>query len=455
MRWSRTSGTPSKDNSNASTNQNSGGGTSKQSDKAFVGCMPFLPACALCKGVDLEQRARYPWLTSSCDLVDSAGDVFSTSRRHSASQVSRLHIGSSPGSLSSRAQVKPTTLVPEDSPVRQPSLPLKDSARRVRDELMLNTQTVEERVRAPSRLTYDEECAPAAPPKDEPSIHRSLVVRDSCSQMVKACTQTLDLGSSRFVRPSEGAQFNLLYGANGKPPLRPKSLKLVIRHDRKSTWPTPAPAFGSSTLYMTRRKNKYPNCQIQIQAAQPNASVRRSAPTKWESQMKRAELNIRQSLSLELFGKIGCGQLSRCNVQEDSGQALELLERLSRKLTVHDSAGRAVQLYKEWGEPNTAKPLHTLLAAMEVGVAVACVRYDKMLPREETLVHFEQNNTNLEMGSDSRANIPMGVTSQVSNSERRPVDCAVDKLGRNHPEPQHANIHRLGSYKPSQGQTAE
>lgn len=183
--------------------------------------------------------------------------------------------------------------------------------------------------------------------------------------------------------------------------------------------------------------------------------MRRSAPAKWESQMKRAELNIRQSLSLGLFGKIGCGQLLRCHVQEDSGQALELLERLGRKLTVHDSAGRAVQLYKEWGDPNTAKPLHTLLAAMEVGVAVACVRYDKMLPREEERVHFEQKNTNLEMGSDSRASIPMGVTSQVSNSEHRPVACAVDKLRLNHPEPQHANIHRLGSYKPSQGQTAE
>ena len=119
--------------------------------------------------------------------------------------------------------------------------------------------------------------------------------------------------------------------------------------------------------------------------------------------MKRAELNIRRSLSLELFGKFGCGQLVGCNVQEDNARALELLERLGQQLAVQDSGGQAIQLYKGWDGLTTPKTLHTLLAAMEVGTAMAGIRYDGVLPKGKELIRIERSNTNLQTGSDHRA----------------------------------------------------
>lgn len=461
MRWNRTSDSASK--GIPSTDPR---GRHWKSQNMLKGCMPFLPTWSMCKRVDLEQRAQFPWLTASCDVHDSAGDVFASVRRHCGSQTSRSQMSSSQGSVSSRAQVKPTLLDPEDLPVMQPlpptddDVPPMDTAHAPGVRLTDATASAppppaDDFIGFPSLRPGDLCAAPSQPPAEEPSGSTALVIRPSGSQMVNPRTQVLELSSSRFTRPNQDSQFNLLYGADGRPPLPHKSMKLVVKHDRKRTWPSPAPVFDSSTLYMTRRKNKYPNCQIQIQTARPEASVSKSSRSKWELEMKRAESNIRRSLSLECLGKPEGGQPVGQNVEQNDTNGPAHEAHLGGKPSVRDAHGEAPQLYKRWNGPRNPKTLHTLLAAMEFGAAMASVRCDKALPQDEKLIHIGRNNILLQMGTSDRTIHPTGKTPRGKNFDGSCVEQSdTDSVLTLHcGAAQKRYIRQLASS--SQGQTAE
>lgn len=375
------------------------------SGKLEPGCGAFLPSCWSCRRVDLEQRARYPWLTPAGDApIDATDSLFDggASGHDSRLSMARL-LDNSKDAPPFPAQIEPTTLDPEDSPVRQPALPIAESCLAA-DESETQASTSDQR--AAFAATLD---------AGQSSSH--VPHRRSVPERRAARKQTLDLGSSLFARPSEDSKFSLLYGANSKQRTAAKSMKLIVRHDRKQTWPCPAPAFESSTLYMTRRKNKYPNYEIQIQRAKPNTLVRNSASTRWESEMKRTEVNFRQSLSLELLGKLVCGQGMNHEVRNNiDAQG----EHLGQKLAGEEYLGQSVQLYNGL-DGNSDQPggLHSLLAAMELGVAVACNRYDRMLPHDEVLPPLGQRKAILRTRSEEPATFSLG-DDEVSQA---PVAC--------------------------------
>lgn len=397
------------------------------------GCVPFLPTWSLCTRVDVEQRARCPWLVASNDIHDSVGDVLADVRRHCSSQASCWQMSSAQDSFSSRAQVKPTILDPEDSPVTQPSPPTDDALPPVNTQKALGEELSEDQGNAPPALAdtgmglpslpaEDALTTRSLPPVEKPSVQRSLLIRTSGSKMVQARSQILELSSSRFVKPNQDSQLNLLYGAEGRPPRPHKSMKLVIKHDRKRSWPSPAPVFESSTLYMTRRKNKYPNCQIQIQTARPESLVSKSSLSKWELQIKRAESNIRRSLSLECLGENEDEQPEQCGVQQNDDLGPTRVSDVGQEQPSRDFSGEAPQLYNGWHGHQNPKRLHTLLAAMEFGAAMASVRCDEALPQGEKCIRVGKNNILLQMGTRDRTTAAEGKTHSVKNFDRSCFD---------------------------------
>lgn len=411
--------------------------------ESVLGCFK-LPSCYNCNRVDLELRARYPWVTDhSKNGIDYVEDVAVRACDIAGPPTpSANSLGS--GSLSSAAQVMPKLLGPEDWPVLQPAFPWEGfppplifnvgpPIQRTPPVLDLSggseieecpstppiadappaasSPTNEDSPSVPNRAlrqtrairtgwTWAESPEPSAgarrssarPRGDELSNrdgdgwrdHKVMIRspevgsgRASGGQTVKAGGQTVELGPGLSCGgpPPEAPQFDPLYGADRKAPLPAKSVKLFVKHDRKPTWPHPAPPSEASTLYMTRRKNKHPNLQVQIQATEGGP---RQGPSKWVSEVKRAEKNIRRTLAMEAGGEDPAparGQLrDRDRPGRDADRLPEAPESIS---TLRSRKCEGADVRRTCEGVDSSKSLHTLLAAMDIAAAVASSRCSK------------------------------------------------------------------------------
>ncbi|CAD7704839.1 unnamed protein product [Ostreobium quekettii] len=391
--------------------------------ESVLGCFK-LPSCYNCSRVDLELRARYPWVADSdksgIESVDDA--IFRASDTAGPATPSVNSLGS--GSLSSAAQVMPKLLGPEDWPVRQPAFPWEgfppalifDEGTPVRTAPpVLDLSGASEIEECPSTPPIAD-APPAAPsptngaapspspramrqPRairtgrtwiestessagacrvggstrargDEPSVRDGAARRDhkggsrsteggSGRQMIKGASQTVELGP---VLP-DGDRFDPLYGADRRAPLPAKSVKLFVKHDHKPTWPHPAPPSEASALYMTRRKNKHPNLQVQIQA---------QGPSRWVSEVRRAEKNIRRTLAIEAGGEdAGRQSRDRDRTGRDAERATEAAAGAARP---RGRKCESLDVRRTCDVIDSSKSLHTLLAAMDIAKAVASSR---------------------------------------------------------------------------------